>query len=175
MSLEEEQIERCFIQSVTGHINKDEIDAYLEVFMWVPKEIIEVSKLSDEVFEMAKDAYFSMEDADEKSKRSAVQKLNKIKQLGEKLKHIEYKYGANKNKILADYEYILSESTLDVNTVKGDDFIQSITLGEFIKEIETKVELNLIDPPNFDDFNPFKIESSIFEELKQDRGDSKNE
>ena len=114
--------------------------------------------LSYEIFKQAKDAYFD----GEVSVQEAEQKLEEIIALRKEIESQEYKY-RDKSEIIADYEAELSECILDVDTIKGERFIQSLRLGNYIDYIKLDDEISEVKETNkFDNTDLFNVVGDSF-------------
>lgn len=151
--LSDESIESQFIKSLPD--NKDELLSRIELFKWVPEPYSKVLKLSMEIFEEAKEAHYnggvSVQDAEKK--------LDEIIALKAEIENADYKY-RDKSEIMEEYEAELSECILDVDTIKGERFVHSLRLGDYIDEISETSELQI--PPDFSETNPFSMPEKLF-------------
>lgn len=149
----------------------DELLSETVPFLFIPESLEKVFKLSQEIFEEAKKAYFN----EEVSVKEAEQKLEEIIALRKEIESHEYKY-RDKSELICDYEAELSECILDVDTIKGERFIQSLRLGEYIdyiklddgiSEVQKTQEFNNTDLFNIvgDSFyDTFNVTDNLFNE-----------
>jgi hypothetical protein len=149
----------------------DELLGTIELFKWVPESYSKVLKLSSEIFDQAKKAYHN----EEVSVQDAEQKLEEIIALRKEIESQEFKY-RDKREIIADYEVELSECILDVDTIEGERFIQSIRFGDYIdyiklddgiSEVQKTQEFNNTDLFNIvgDSFyDTFNVTDNLFNE-----------
>ena len=115
-------------------------------------------ELSSEIFDQAKKAYYN----EEVSVQDAEQKLEEIIALRKEIENQEYKY-RDKREIIAYYEEELSECILDVDTIEGERFIQSIRLGDYIDYIKLDDEISEVKETNkFDNTDLFNVVGDSF-------------
>lgn len=108
---------------------KDKVAA----FKWKPCALKEIMKLSNAIFEKAKDAYLFYK----VSTTSEIDELlEKIIQLGNQLKSETYLY-REKDEILGIYAELLKETRIDVETCKGNREVQSKRLGVYLEDMST--------------------------------------
>lgn len=151
--LSNDAIEEKFIKSLPNEM--DELLSRIELFKWVPESYSKVLKLSSEIFEEAKEAYFN----GEVSVQEAEQKLEEIMTLRKEIESQEYKY-RNRSEIIEEYEAELSECILDVDTIRGERFVQSMRLGNYIDEVDETSEVQAA--PEFNDTNIFNMPDKLF-------------
>ena len=131
----------------------DELLGTIELFKFVPESLEKVFKLSQEIFEEAKKAYHN----EEVSVQDAEQKLEEIIALRKEIESQESKY-RDKREIIADYEVELSECILDVDTIEGERFIQSIRFGDYIDYIKLDDEISEVQKtPEFNNTDLFNV------------------
>jgi len=151
--LSNDAIEEKFTKSLPNEM--DELLSRIELFKWVPESYSKVLKLSSEIFEEAKEAYFN----GEVSVQEAEQKLEEIMTLRKEIESQEYKY-RNRSEIIEEYEAELSECILDVDTIRGERFVQSMRLGNYIDEVDETSEVQAT--PEFNDTNIFNMPDKLF-------------
>ena len=151
--LSNDAIEEKFTKSLPNEM--DELLSRIELFKWVPESYSKVLKLSSEIFEEAKEAYFN----GEVSVQEAEQQLEEIMTLRKEIESQEYKY-RNRSEIIEEYEAELSECILDVDTIRGERFVQSMRLGNYIDEVDETSEVQAT--PEFNDTNIFNMPDKLF-------------
>lgn len=110
----------------------------VSIYRWRPEILERVYGLGLEIFDIAKKAYFIMEPEESKDKemKEADNLYSQMIAVKEELDSLEYVY-ASKEEILKLYEDELSESTSDLNTIKGRvPNKQSLRFSKFIHERE---------------------------------------
>ena len=151
--LSDDSIEENFIKTMPA--NFGELLGRIEEFKWVPTSFSKVLNLSFEIFKEAKEAYCN----ESTSASDAEEKLKEIVNLKTEIENEDYKY-RNKNDILDEYETELSECILDVDTIKGNRFIHSIRMSDYIEEFEALLKVQT--PPDFSKTNPFSAPEKLF-------------
>lgn len=136
----------------------DELLSGTAPYRFTPESYKKVLNLSYEIFEQAKDAYFD----GEVSVQEAEQKLEEIMAFGKEIESHEYKY-RDKSEIICDYEAELSECILDVDTIRGGRFIQSLRFGNYIDDINAEAAISEIQEVlDFSNTNIFKMPDKLF-------------
>lgn len=153
----EKFVEKFFLQDMT------DILAYSEPFEWIPEPLEKVLKMGYTIFEAAKDAYYMFGAG--VGSANVDNLYSQMIDARNELDSLEYIY-RNYNEILAIYEQELSESQLDIDTIKGEKLMLSLRMAEYI-------ENNVIDIVNEDvDFsiehlfsieNPFSMLDDLFQ------------
>lgn len=100
----------------------------LEFFAWESVSLIEVRKRSYELFDMAKDVYNGTPKSEIPRAETILQEIVDLRLALDKE---DYKYGS-KDSTLSLYLDELSESTLDVSMIKGENLIMSFRLRDYI-------------------------------------------
>lgn len=140
------------------HDDMNELLSGTAPYRYIPESYKKVFKLSQEIFEEAKKAYFN----EEVSVQDAEQKLEEIMALRKEIESQEYKY-RDKSEIIGEYEAELSECILDVDTIKGERFIQSLRLGEYIDYIKLDDEMPEVkENHEFDNTDLFNVVGNSF-------------
>ena len=128
-------------KELTAFVKKSLEDAQrlgVSIYRWRPEILERVYGLGLEIFDIAKKAYFIMEPEESKDKemKEADNLYSQMLAVKEELDSLEYVY-ASKEEILKLYEDELSESTSDLNTIKGRvPNKQSLRFSKFIHERE---------------------------------------
>lgn len=128
-------------KELTAFVKKSLEDAQrlgVSIYRWRPEILERVYGLGLEIFDIAKKAYFIMEPEESKDKemKEADNLYSQMLAVKEELDFLEYVY-ASKEEILKLYEDELSESTSDLNTIKGRvPNKQSLRFSKFIHERE---------------------------------------
>ena len=168
-ALSNDAIEEKFTKSLPNDM--DELLSETVPFLFIPESLEKVFKLRQEIFDESKKAYFN----EEVSVKEAEQKLEEIIALRKEIESHEYKY-RDKSELICDYEAELSECILDVDTIKGERFIQSFRLGKYIdymneeaaiSEVQKTQEFNNTDLFNIvgDSFyDTFNVTDNLFNE-----------
>lgn len=155
-ALSNDAIEEKFTKFISHDI--DELLGTIELFKWVPESYSKVLKLSSEIFDQAKKAYHN----EEVSVQDAEQKLEEIIALRKEIESQESKY-RDKREIIADYEVELSECILDIDTIEGERFIQSIRFGDYIDYIKLDDEISEVQKtPEFNNTDLFNVVGDSF-------------
>ena len=168
-ALSNDAIEEKFTKSLPNDM--DELLSETVLFLFIQESLEKVFKLSQEIFDQAKKAYFN----EEVSVKEDEQKLEEIIALRKEIESQEYKY-RDKSELIYDYEAELSECILDVDTIRGERFIQSFRLGKYtdymneedaISEVQKTQEFNNTDLFNIvgDSFyDTFNVTDNLFNE-----------
>lgn len=109
----------------------DELLAWSESYAWIPETLEKVLKLSYSIFEIAKEAYFLFGNAEGKDNVDNL--FSQMVEAKKELDTLEYKYRSY-NEILYLYEQAIFESQLDINTIKGERFIISMRMADYIED-----------------------------------------
>ena len=155
-ALSNDDIEEKFTKSLPNDM--DELLSEIVPFLFIPESLEKVFKLSQEIFEEAKKAYYN----EEVSVQDVEQKLEEIIALRKEIENQEYKY-RDKREIIAYYEEELSECILDVDTIEGERFIQSLRLGEYIEYNNLGNEISEVkETHKFDNTDLFNVVGDSF-------------
>lgn len=152
-ALSDDSIEESFIKILPTNFN--ELLSRIELFKWIPASFSKVLKLSLEIFEEAKEVYYN----ENASANDAEEKFKEIVDLKTEIENEDYKY-RNRNDILEEYETVLSECILDIDTIKGERSVHSIRLGNYIEEVGETSEVQI--PPEFSEIDPFSVPEKLF-------------
>ena len=136
------------------HDDMNELLSGTAPYRYIPESYKKVFDLSWEIFDEAKNAYFN----GEVSVQEAEQKL-------EEIESHEYKY-RDKSELICGYEAELSECILDVDTIKGERFIQSFRLGEYIDYMNEEDAISGVqEAPEFNNTYISDVEDNLFDDL----------
>lgn len=108
----------------------EDILADSEPYKWIPEILERVLHMSYVIFEEAKEAYFMLGAVGKSDNADSL--LAQMIDAREELNSIECIY-RNRNEILEIYEEELSESQLDVDTIKGDKLFLSFRMADYIE------------------------------------------
>lgn len=127
-------------KELTAFVKKSLEDAQrtgVSIYRWRPEILERAYGIGLEIFDIAKKAYFIMpEENKDKEMKEADNLYSQMLAVKEELDSLEYVY-ASKEEILKLYEEELSESTSDLNTIKGRvPNKQSLRFSKFIHERE---------------------------------------
>lgn len=152
--------------------DKSKLLRYADYYAWIPDVAMHSLKCSYKIFELAKNALInnSYGNAEE-----AEALLKTIYEDRKKLDNYDYIYNDRSN-IEQMYDEMISESTLDIDFIKGDELIESFRIAEFkencdISDADKKAKVDDSNPFDSDcDFNFEALfgKDSIKEEIKLD-------
>ena len=128
--------------------DKSELLSYADYYAWIPDVALHSLKCSYKIFELAtsaviNNAYGNSEEAEAL--------LKTIYEDRKKLDNYDYIYN-DRSKIEQMYDEMISECTIDIYCIEGDNLIQSLRMAEFkenygISDVDNKTKV--------DDSNPF--------------------
>lgn len=158
-ALSNDVIQEKFTKSLPNDM--DELLSETVPFLFIPESLEKVFKLSQEIFKEAKKAYFN----EEVSVQEAKQKLEEIIAFRKEIESQEYKY-RDKSELIYDYEAELSECILDVDTIRGERFIQSFRLGKYIDYMNADAAISEVqEAPEFNNTYISEVEDNLFGDL----------
>lgn len=123
-TFKEDEVRKVFFEHFDRHRN-------LRQFRWVPEAYVKAERISNEIFELAK-RYYDDENADTSK---APELLGELKRLRTEIDGATYKYG-NKKHVRREYNYILSESILDLDFINDIGELCSQRMQEYIVDCE---------------------------------------
>lgn len=147
----EQLVEKFFSQDL------EDILAKSEPYKWIPETLEKVLQMSYAIFEEAKEAYFMFGVGGKSDKVDNL--LAQMIDARKELNSIEYIY-RNCNEILDIYERELSESQLDIDTIKGNKLLLSLRMADYIENSGIDTVNEEVD---FSVGTPFSMPGKLFQ------------
>lgn len=135
----------------------DNLLEYAEPYKWIPQVLEKVLKQSYLIFEEAKEFYFMFGVVD---KSYNVDELFfQMTDARKELDSLEYIYRSY-NEIIDIYERELSESQLDIDTIKGNKLLLSLRMADYIENSGMDTMSEDVD---FSGETPFSMPDKLFQ------------
>ncbi len=134
----------------------DELLAKAEPYKWIPKTLEEVLQKGYLIFEKAKEAYFMFGIVEEEEDVDEL--FSQMVDARKELDSLEYIYRSY-NEVLDIYERELSESQLDMDTIKGNKLLLSFRMADYIENYDMDT---MIEDVDFSVESPFSMPDKLF-------------